>query len=581
MSAIDNLHNRIDLINIPYTDRGSRLLVFRHRDTLSIRLAERWVKWESEVGHYRQRPPIVDQFSFVGADGNLLHFESDSYPHLLTLATAAGNFEWTLIDPETILVRLPAGCYGFQFKIMAERGQIDRRGGMLHGKRNVAYTTNAHILQNELVNVSSEHFQVKLMVEADSNSALLLNITPRLGFNRSIPPLESAFAASLARWQAWFESMPPVLEVYREQYDYAWWIMRAGLLNTRYYFTREALVPSKIHYIGVWLWDQFFHALAYRHISEELAENQLRIVLDHQRNDGMLPDAIHDEGLITHLLAPVEADVTKPPLIAWTALKLYEKSGHLDFLQELYEPLVHLHEWWIKDNLNPCGLCEYRHPFSSGLDDSPLWDEGMPVVAPDLNTYIYIQWESLARIADLTGEPEDATRYRESAAQWVSRMIDVLWDEERGVFNSLHDGQKDATLTPFNLMPLWTGHLPPAITHRLLDHLTDPSMFWPTWPLPSVAVSDPKFNPEQMWRGPTWANINYLFVEALQRVGQYDLARQLRRKTLDLIRQHTDIYEYYNPLSGLPPPKAARLYGWTSAIYIELAIQETEESLKG
>jgi len=577
MSALDNLHNRIDLVNIPYTDRGSRLLLFCRGDTLSIRLAERWEKWEAEVGHYRQRPPIIDQLTIVGPDGSPFRFVSDTYPHIVTITTSVGNFEWTLVDPETFLVRLPSGQYGFHFEVMAERGQTDRRGGTLHGKRNVAYTTNARILDNVLVGSTSELFQVRLSLDAASNDALLLNITPRLSFNRSIPALDEAFATVRAGWQAWLDATPPVLDSYRNQYDYAWWIMRAGLLNTRYYFTREALVPSKIHYVGVWLWDQFFHALAYRHVNTELAENQLRIVLDHQRSDGMLPDAIHDEGLVTHLLAPVEADVTKPPLIAWTALKLFEQSGRLDFLQELYEPLVRLHHWWIHDNLNACGLCEYRHPFSSGLDDSPLWDEGMPVVAPDLNTYVYVQWECLAKIAELIGEASDAVQYRRSADEWLKRMVDVLWDEERGIFNSLHNGRKGATLTSLNLMPLWTGNLPAAITDRLLRHLTDPSTFWPTWPLPSVALSDPKFNSEQMWRGPTWANINYLFVEALLRVGQPDLARQLRRKTLDLIGQHADIYEYYNPLTGGPPKKAARLYGWTSALYIDLAIQETED----
>jgi len=41
-------------------------------------------------------------------------------------------------------------------------------------------------------------------------------------------------------------------------------------------------------------------------------------MLDHQRDDGMIPDAIHDEGTVTHLNVPVDADVTKPPLLAWS-----------------------------------------------------------------------------------------------------------------------------------------------------------------------------------------------------------------------------------------------------------------------
>jgi putative isomerase len=40
--------------------------------------------------------------------------------------------------------------------------------------------------------------------------------------------------------------------------------------------------------------------------------------------------------------------------------------------------------------------------------------------------------------------------------------------------------------------------------------------------------------------------------------------------------QHDDIYEYYNPLTADHPPKAAPIFGWTSASFIEMAIQETQ-----
>ena len=54
---MESLRNRIDLVHIPFTDRGSRLMLFQHDHQFLIRLAERWVKWETEVGHYRQRLP--------------------------------------------------------------------------------------------------------------------------------------------------------------------------------------------------------------------------------------------------------------------------------------------------------------------------------------------------------------------------------------------------------------------------------------------------------------------------------------------------------------------------------------------
>jgi hypothetical protein len=61
---MENLRNRIDLVNIPFTDRGSRLLLLRQNHQLMIRLAERWVKWEGEVGHYRNALPSSQAFKF-------------------------------------------------------------------------------------------------------------------------------------------------------------------------------------------------------------------------------------------------------------------------------------------------------------------------------------------------------------------------------------------------------------------------------------------------------------------------------------------------------------------------------------
>ncbi|MCS6871686.1 MAG: trehalase family glycosidase [Anaerolineae bacterium] len=575
MSALELLHNRIDLSTIPFTDRGSRLLIFREGNRVAIRLAERWERWQSEVGHYRQRPPILDQLTFLNDDGVPQPFEVNSYPYCVTLHTPLGNFAWTFIEPEAVLVRLPAGSYGITFEAHGTRGATDRRGGTLHGKRNIAYTTNAQIVENQMFVLTGERFRINLRLSAREGDALLLNVTPRLGYNRSLPPPDEAIAASRAAWQAWFAAVPSVLPEYERQYAYAWWIMRAGLLNTRYYFTREALVPSKIHYVGVWQWDQYFHALAYRHVDARLAEDQIRIVLDHQREDGMLPDAIHDEGLVTHLTRPVDADVTKPPLTAWAALKVFEKCGRLDFLSEVYEPITHWHNWWLRHNLSENGLCHYQHPFSSGLDDSPLWDDGVPVVAPDLNTYIVVQAESLARMADLLGIAADAARYREQAQQHTARMLEKLWDEQCGYFHALYQGRPVQVFTPFQLLPLWTGALPERVNARLIDHLTNPQTFWGRWKLATVALTDPKFDPDQMWRGPVWANINYLFIEALKRVGRPELADALRRNTLELIMHSRDIYEYYNPLTGARPPKAAPIFGWTSAVFIDLAIQQT------
>jgi putative isomerase len=67
-------------------------------------------------------------------------------------------------------------------------------------------------------------------------------------------------------------------------------------------------------------------------------------------------------------------------------------------------------------------------------------------------------------------------------------------------------------------------------------------------------------------------NINYLFIEGLMRSGYPDQARDLRDKTLELMMRHQDIFEYYNPDTSDPPASAASVFGWSSAVFVDLAI---------
>jgi len=577
------LKNRINLRQIPFSERGSRLMVFRADDHLAVRLAERWFKREGQLSSYRQRPPLVDEWHLTDGEGRPLDFELTTYPHRLDCRTACGTFTLTFVDAETLLVALPPGRCGMTFRANLDRAQTDRRGGVLRLtgdiRRNIAYTTNARLTTNHTAPIAESNQQVQLIFDSSSGAALLLNITPRLGFNRWVPDPQAALEAAALRWHAWFAAAPPVADAYRAQYYYAWWIMRAGLISTRFYTTREAMTPSKIHYVGVWQWDAYFHALAYRHLDMKLAKDQIRILLDHQREDGMIPDAVHDEGTVTRLTFPVEADVTKPPLIAWAVWKLYETDGDREFLDEVYEPIVRWNNWWFeKNDVDQNGLCEYQHPYSSGLDDSPLWDDGVPVEAPDLNTYLCLQQEALAKIAAAIGETADAERWAQRADALARRMIEKMWDEAAGLFwatrPAAHGARVDVR-TPFNLFPLITGRMPPEIAARLSAHLTDERQFWTRYPVPTVARDDPKYNPQVMWRGPTWVNVNYLLVEGLQRAGYPELARELRRRSLEMMLGEDDIYECYHPETGRSSPKAASIFGWSSALFIEMALDES------
>ena len=80
-----------------------------------------------------------------------------------------------------------------------------------------------------------------------------------------------------------------------------------------------------------------------------------------------------------------------------------------------------------------------------------------------------------------------------------------------------------------------------------------------------------------MWRGPVWASVNFFFIEALKKIGEFKLARDLREKTLKLIMAEPDIREYYSSQSGRAPASAAPAFSWTAAVFIELALEASAE----
>jgi glycogen debranching enzyme len=581
------LRNRIDIKKVPFSDRGSRLLIMQdeREHHFSIKLAERLTSLQPAIDAYRQRPPFVQRLRIVDGDGRPLGFETITTPEVVRLLTDLGEFGIVFQDNKTIAIGLPPGITaGIRFHVQPQFWEVNDGGGVFRAVRNLSYTSNGQIIRNQIA-PDQGGYTVEFIVQASTDSAIAIAIHDSAEIQPEARSFSSSCAAAEERWRAWFECLPPVDEAHQLTYAYAWWIMANNLIGPQGQIVYEAMMPSKLHYVGLWLWDSAMHALAYRHVDPELARNQIRAMLARQLDDGMLPDAIYDEGVIATIDHPISAEVTKPPILAWAALKLHETDPDLAFLEEIYIPLVRWNAWWFAMNDDDVdGLVQYNHPYSSGLDDNPLWDHGMPVESPDLNTYLCVQMGSLADIAGFLGMDAEAAMWRRRAAAIVQRMIKHMWDVEGGLFRALRDEQPIATVTPFNLYPLWTGQLPDEIREALLTHLTNPEEFWGQYTLPSVAYNDPSFDPAVMWRGPVWVNINYFFIEALRQVGEYQLAERLRDKTLNLIMSQASIFEYYDATTGEPPPTAADIFGWTAAVFIDLAIQahnETKESVEG
>jgi hypothetical protein len=563
---IQLLRNKIDITQTPFSARGSRLLLYRYpkQDALYLKFAERLTKIAPGLEAHRLHPPFLQDLVLINERGEPLSFNIVSYPHALFLETSLGIFKIAFHEHDSLVIGLPpASGAGVRLTV----------NSMYTSLKTLQVRTNSEFIKQERTPVE-DGTRLECIIIGGDDVALTLTCERQGGNYGPACAFSEVLALAERRWHEWFSQAPAMGGPYRDQYYYAWWVLANNLVAPFGQLRYEGLVPSKKQYIGVWNWDAGFHAIALRYIEPGLARDQLRILLENQLDDGMLPDVVHDEGIVASIDHPIAGMVTKPPILAWTALKIHALDQELEFLREIYPRLKRWNRWWLTSRASELdGLVQYQHPYSSGLDDSPLWDQGTPVVSPDLNTYLSIQMDSLAIIAYLIGLTEEALTWRQRADAITQSMIEQLYDPHIGIFQALYQGEVIQAFTPFNLYPLWTGRMNTEIETRLVKHLTNPETFWSPYPLRTVAGNSTSYSASTMWRGPVWININYIFIEALQRVRRMALAEELRSHTLDLIARNEGIYEFYDPERGTPPTRAVPMFGWSAALFVDLCLQ--------
>lgn len=569
-----------DIGQISFSFPGSRILIYQYpqENRLLIKLAERLINIFPGLEAYLTRDPFVSDFQLLDGSGKALDFQATTYPHLLRLETSLGPFLFTFGDQDTFFISLPDGqSTGIHFKVHAENFERMERGGFARAYRNLRFETDAEILEN-LMAQRGGFLDVSFRVEAGKENSIRFCVSDACPPQPGLKTFRHALETSAALWRGWFSQVPPVDEIYREKYLYAWWVLANNQISPKGNIGEQMAVPSKCGYIGAWLWDNALHALAFRHVNPGLARAQILGMLAHQQPDGMLPDAIFDDGIVTEIDHPISGRVTKPPVLAWAAMKIYALAPDDGFINAIYEPLTRWNSWWLPERgRETAQLASYSHPYSSGMDDHPTWDGGMPVISPDINTYLYLQMQALADMADILDKGAEADAWRRRAGILLETMIERLWDEEAGLFQARRDGEAIQTKSIINLFPLWTAGLPDAINQRLIAHLKNEDEFGGDFALPVVARDDFDFSPDKMWRGPVWANINYFMIEALQRIGAAGLAKSLRAKTLRIMTENEGIDEYYNAITGKPGHHAAPIFSWSAAIFIDLAIQVKKE----
>lgn len=151
--------------------------------------------------------------------------------------------------------------------------------------------------------------------------------------------------------------------------------------------------------------------------------------------------------------------------------------------------------------------------------------------------------------------------------------LDTLWDESTKQFYSRdfisHDLLKDSTIG--SLLPLYANGIDKDKIQLIVDKLRDHREYWTNHPVPSVPINSIYFDAHRYWQGPSWVNTNWLIIDGLKRHGYLDLANELRKKTINMVKK-SGIFEYYSPINGMP--LGAADFSWTAALIIDLLTED-------
>ena len=334
-------------------------------------------------------------------------------------------------------------------------------------------------------------------------------------------------------------------------------VMKSQLYSPEGNIKRIWSTPDRLPHRNMWLWDSVFHAIGHRHLDTALAQNLILALFDVQREDGFIP----------HMIRPdYSSDITQPPVIAWGAWLVYEKSTDKEFLKAVLKnnksflfwcqknrrkTEKELYSWHTNPELN--NRCD-----ESGMDNSPRFDTDSDLYAIDFCCYMANEIRFMQKIAKELGDEENAEFFESWYEKIKSDINSTLWCEKDGFYYDfdIPNNCFSAVQSVSSFLPVFAGICNEKQCARLISHLENPDEFGTELPIPTISQKDKTFG-EDMWRGPVWINYNYMLAKGFSEYGYDALAEKINGKTLDVINEWYNrtgtVYEFYDSENKIPP----------------------------
>lgn len=356
-------------------------------------------------------------------------------------------------------------------------------------------------------------------------------------------------------------------------------------------------VPSPDAYPYQWLWDSCFHAVILSHFDLSAAKEELLSLMSRQFPNGMIPHMIYWEDLEgdkTRSRLQIDwgrrgtSSITQPPMIAYAVWAIFQKEHDVKFLKSVYRSLFHFYKYLLNERdpherhlagiINPDESGEDNSPrFDAMLDLPPIHDEELnykkrlALVAENkrcrfdapfcmknffwvkdvpFNAVLVENLRCLARIAEKIGRGYDAAYFNDEAAE-VSRAMSRLMRAEGLFWPTYGEDYRHIKVKTWAIFAPLFAKIPEPDEARLVldEHLLNRKEFRAAYPVPSVSLDEPSFNPRGFWRGPTWLAVNWFVVKGLLNYGFNDAAAEIKKQSLALLAK-SGFREYFNPLTG-------------------------------
>lgn len=416
--------------------------------------------------------------------------------------------------------------------------------------------------------------------------------------------------------------------------------------------------PSPHLYPHQWNWDSGFIAIGYSRYNQARAQQELSTLFNAQWENGMLPQIIFNKKALGNYFPEPDfwqcesslhypenvltSGITMPPVCSIAAFRIYQNASNqqeaLLWLADMFPRLFALHEYFYRDR-DPLqeGLVYIRHPWESGLDNSPTWDSPLKAIAIDkeklpkyerrdlkkgipksqrptdidYDRYVYLvdlfrrldydegaiyqecpflvqdpllnsilakANEDLIEIGRILGR--DTGQIREWIQQTNRAFREKLWHADHGAFDcfDLKAGERIGTTTASGFMPLLCG-APTDEQSKLIYKYLESKSFCSMhdancFSIPNYNLEGDYFDTKNYWRGPVWINTNWLLKEGLKRYGFKDKADHVRYDIIELV-QTWGFHEYFDPFKGCG--YGTNNFSWTAALLIDAAMEELDE----